>query len=102
MLENVPFPVLVLAGGVILAGLFFLAIVIRSRGGKGKSIKASSPVVPFMGTAAISERVIAATRAAEIAAEVILDKQEAAVELEKKQAAVNEVLQATKVTAVKN
>jgi len=103
MFNDVPFPMLVLGGGVILAALFFGAWWVRSRGRGKRAVAGSpSPVIPFMGESAISERVISATRAAEIASEKLLDKQETVVELEKKQAAVSEVILAAKAVAVKN
>jgi uncharacterized membrane protein len=103
MLNDIPFPMLVLGGGVVLAALFFGAWWVRSRKRRSPSVKSSAPVVPLFGQKqAISERVTTAKRATEIIAEEVLDAQDEFISLKARQATVDAVLQATEAVAVKN
>jgi len=104
MLDSIPFPMLVLAGGVILAALFFGAWWVGNRRKRrSPAVKSSVQDVPLFGREqAISERVVHATRDAEIEAERLLDKQETLTSLEVRKATVDEVRNATKAIAAKN
>jgi len=100
MLDSIPFPMLVLGGGVILAALFFGAWWVRSRNRRSPAVKSSAPSVPLLGQKqAISERVTTAKRATEIVAEEVLDAQDTLVSLEARQAHVDAVVLATKTIA---
>ena len=101
MFDNVSLPVIVIGGGVLLLASFFGMRMLR-RIGSPRKASDPAPVLPIFGKQAISERVVHAVRCAEISSEELLDKQEAVVDLEKKQAAVDEVRNATKAIVVKN
>lgn len=102
-MPEIPPYILVPAIGLALLLSFFGMRYVRRSLAKAKQPGGSpEPMIPFTRASAISERVVYATRDAEIEAERLLDKQETLTELEVRKATVDEVRNATKAIVAKN